>query len=214
MITAEQLQAICMTAGGRAACLAYLDHLNRLMPAYGIDTPARVAAFLAQVAHESADFTRVTENLNYSAAGLAATWPNRYRGPNGQPNAIAQRLRRDPEAIANHCYASRMGNGDEASGEGWRYRGRGLKQLTGKDNYRACGLAVGVDLLARPELLETPAYAVEAACWFWRKYGLSAYADRGDFEGLTRRVNGGLHGLVERQAYLARAERACGVEVA
>lgn len=212
MITADQLQAVCKTSTGKRECLQYLDALNSFMPMYGINTPQREAAFLAQIAHESADFTRVTENLNYSRAGLAATWPKRFRAAGGQPNALADRLHRNPEAIANNVYANRMGNGDEASGDGWRYRGRGLKQLTGHDNYRACGLAIGADLVRHPELLEQPQYAVESACWFWKANNLGRLADAGDFVELTRRINGGVIGLREREDYYARALAQYGVE--
>lgn len=216
MVLRDELEAICVTAKGRAACRKYLGYFNVHMPAYGIDTPARVAAFLAQVAHESADFTRVTENLNYSAFGLASTWPSRFRLPNGQPNELAHALHRNPIAIANHVYANRMGNGDVASEDGWRYRGRGLKQLTGRANYAACGEGIGLDLIGHPELLEEPDAAVESACWYWREHGLNALADAGDFEGVTRRINGGLigHGTLDddrdcdRVDYYARALRA------
>lgn len=223
MITLSQLQAICQTVAGRAAVIPYLDPLNRLMSLYGIDNPIRAAAFLAQIAHESGDFTRVSENLNYSADGLANTWASRYaerdaKGAaikvalNGQlrnkPNALALSLSRNPTAIANNVYANRMGNGSDASGDGWKFRGRGLKQLTGADNYTDCGRDIGVDLCANPDLLLQPAYAVESACWFWKSNGLSAYADKGDFSGLTMRINGGLNGLDQRTAYWQRAQAA------
>lgn len=212
MISLEQLRAICKTSNGRAECEKYQPHLVRLMPEYGIDSPARVAAFIAQIAHESSDFTRLTENLNYSAQGLAGTWPNRFRTAQGQPNAHAHALHRRPEAIANAVYCNRMGNGPEASGDGWKYRGRGLKQLTGKDNYRACGEALDIDLVAHPELLEEPQWAVASACWFWRTNGCSPLADRGNFSALTRKINGGLIGLAEREAYWERAKAVLRME--
>lgn len=121
-----------------------------------IDTPARRAAFLAQVGHESSQLTRLVENLNYSAQGLAATWPGRYLGPDGQPNALALRLARNPQAIADNTYATRNGNGDEASGDGWRFRGRGLLQITGRANYRLVGEALGEPLEAEPWRLSSP----------------------------------------------------------
>jgi putative chitinase len=211
MITLQILQAICKTAAGRAAVAQYLEPLNRHMPRYGIDSPARVAMFLAQIAHESQDFTRVSENLNYSAQGLANTWPGRYAAVGSRtPNALAMRLQRNPEAIANNVYSNRMGNGDEASGDGWRYRGKGLKQLTGKHNHRACGEAIGVDLIKRPELLLGPEYAVESACWFWEANNLGPLADRGDLGAVTRKINGGLIGLDDRRIYLLRAVDAIG----
>lgn len=211
MISKAQLQSICKTAAGKTACLAYLDALNKHMQRFGIDSPARIAAFLAQIAHESQDFTRVTENLNYSAQGLAGTWPGRYRGSNGQPNALAHRLHRNPQAIANNVYADRMGNGPESSGDGWRHRGAGLKQLTGKNNQRAFGDAVGVPLADVPAYLQAPEGAAQSACWFWKVNNLGPLADRGAFDELTRKINGGLIGLAERKDYHARAVDAVAV---
>ena len=140
------------------------------------------------------------ENLNYSAGGLAATWPGRFRAADGQPNGLALLLERRPELIANHVYADRMGNGSVASGDGWRYRGRGLIQLTGRDNYRACGSAIGADLLAAPGLLEQPEWAAMSAAWFWFSNGLNELSDVGRFEEITRRINGGTHGQLQRLA--------------
>lgn len=211
-VTIDQLQSICLTAKGRQSCLVYLADLNEHMPAYGIDTPQRVAMFLAQLAHESGDFTRVVENLSYGAQGLADNWPGRYAvEPKAKvkvPNALATRLSRNPEAIANNCYANRMGNGTEASGDGWRYRGRGLKQLTGAFNYGACGTGIGAPLLKTPELLEQPRYAVLSACWFWREKRLNAFADSHDLAGATQIINGGLTGLPKRVDYWGRARAA------
>lgn len=123
-ITEQQLLHVLPNAGPRAG--VFVGALNRGMTRFGITSPVRVAAFLAQVGHESGQLTHLVENLNYSARSLAATWPSRYLGADGQPNALAQRLARNPRAIANNTYASRNGNGDEASGDGWRFRGRGL----------------------------------------------------------------------------------------
>lgn len=134
-ITEQQLLQIFPNAGPQAG--VFVGALNRGMTRFGITSPVRAAAFLAQVGHESGQLTRLVENLNYSARGLAANWPSRYLGADGQPNALAQRLARNPRAIANNAYASRNGNGDEASGDGWWYRGRGLLQITGRANYRA-----------------------------------------------------------------------------
>jgi putative chitinase len=170
--------------------------LEAAMPAGRIDSPARIAAFLAQIGHESGGLTRLVENLNYSAQGLAATWPNRYAGP----NALALKLARKPEAIANNCYANRMGNGDEASGDGWRYRGRGLVQVTGRNNYEAAGKALGQPLLEQPELLQLPGPAARSAVWFWKSNGCNELADADKFEAITRKINGGMHGQAERVA--------------
>ncbi|HBP6274343.1 TPA: glycoside hydrolase family 19 protein [Pseudomonas aeruginosa] len=185
----------------------FLPALNRAMLQFVILGVARQSAFLAQVGHESAQLTRLVENLNYSAQGLANTWPSRYRGADGQPNALAQRLARNPRAIANNAYASRNGNGDGASGDGWQYRGRGLLQITGRSNYRAAGAGLGQPLEAEPELLEQPEFAALSAAWWWSTHGLNELADRGEFAAITRRINGGLIGQAERMALWERAKR-------
>lgn len=161
-----------------------------------IDTPEERAAFVSQLAHESAEFTRLSENLNYSAERLAQVWPSRFRDPE-----VARRYARNPERLANLVYANRLGNGPESSGDGWRYRGRGPIQLTGRDNYRRCGAALGVDLVADPDLLFEPPTGVRSALWFWRVRGLDRVDDDGDVLDETRLVNGGTHGLAERQTY-------------
>ena len=147
-LTEQQLLRIFPNA--RLVAGVFVAALQRAMDEREIDTPARRAAFLAQVGHESSQLTRLVENLNYSAQGLAATWPGRYLGPDGQPNALALRLARNPQAIADNTYATRNGNGDEASGDGWRFRGRGLLQITGRANYRLVGEALGEPLEAEP----------------------------------------------------------------
>lgn len=185
----------------------FLVPLQDAMAAFEINTPVRIAAFLAQVGHESGHLRRLVENLNYSAEGLAATWPSRFRGPDGKPNARARQLHRQPEAIANAVYSNRMGNGDEASGDGWRYRGRGLIQLTGRSNYRACAAGIGLPVEDFPEFLENPEGAALSAAWFWSEHGLNRLADLGQFERITRKINGGTHGLSDRLA-LYNAARA------
>lgn len=197
-LTAQQLLRILPNA--RPVAGVFVPALNRAMNRYRIDSPVRRAAFLAQVGHESGQLRRLVENLNYSAAGLAATWPGRFRAANGQPNALAKSLERQPERIANHVYADRLDNGSAESGDGWRYRGRGLIQLTGRQNYRACGTAIGADLLANPELLEQPEWAALSAAWYWASNGLNELADAGRFTDITRRINGGTHGQPERLA--------------
>jgi len=178
---------------------------------FEINTPQRVAAFLAQTSHESGGYTMLSENLNYKAATLAACWPNRFAvmGPdkkpkkeNGKlvPTAVANSIAGKPELIANLVYSSRMGNGPAESGEGWKFRGRGLKQLTGKDNYTRCGTALGVDLVENPDLLLEPMYAARSAGWFWRANNLADFADKGDIKGMTKKINGGFIGLEARQA--------------
>lgn len=189
----------------------WLDAVIETCVEFEINTPQRVAAFLAQTSHESGGYTMLVENLNYKAATLAACWPNRFAvlGPdkkpireNGKlvPTAVANSIAGKPELIANLVYSSRMGNGPAESGEGWLYRGRGLKQLTGKDNMRRCGEALGLDLVNEPDLLLTPINAARSAGWFWKANNLSAFADVGDIKGMTKKINGGFIGLEARQA--------------
>ena len=203
-LTEQQLLRIFPNA--RLVAGVFVAALQRAMDEREIDTPARRAAFLAQVGHESSQLTRLVENLNYSAQGLAATWPSRYLGPDGQPNALALRLARNPQAIADNAYASRNGNGDEASGDGWRYRGRGLLQITGRANYRAAGAGLGQPLEQEPELLEQPEWAVISAAWWWASHDLNELADRGEFAAITRRINGGTNGQAERLALWERVK--------
>lgn len=169
--------------------------LNDAMAEFEVDTPLRVAAFLAQAFHESQGFTRMRENLNYSEQGLLTTFP-KYFTPE-QAKAYA----RQPERIANRVYASRMGNGPEDSGDGWRYRGVGLFQLTGANNLRACSTALFGDdrALRDPDVLEQPVNACRAAAWFWSVNKLNQLADQEDMKGITKKINGGYNGLKERQ---------------
>ena len=215
-ITAQQLLQILPNAGPVAG--VFVPVLNTAMSRYQIVSTRCIAAFIAQVGHESGHLTRLVENLNYSADGLANTWPSRYAELDGKggyvkvvvkdklrnkPNALGLSLCGRPEQIANIVYGNRMGN--TAPGDGWKYRGRGLIQLTGKANYRLCGEILGLDLLTHPELLEKPQHACMAAAWFWGSNGLCPLADKGDFETITRRVNGGITGLADRQALYALA---------
>lgn len=195
MITAAILQAL--GAKYEHAAL-YATPLQIAAERYDISTPRRVACFVGQLAHESACFSRVVENLNYSADGLARTWPSRYAGSDGKPNATALRLHRKPEDIANLTYAGRLGNGSAGSGDGWRYRGRGLIQITGKQNYARCGEALGLDLIRKPESLEQPMYAALSAGWYWHQTNLNELADALATAKITRLINGGTHGLQDR----------------
>ena len=189
----------------------WLDAVVQTCQEFEIDTLERIAAFIAQTAHESGGYTMLTENLNYKAATLAACWPNRFavlgadKKPikdNGKlvPTAVANSIAGKPELIANLVYSARMGNGPAESGEGWKYRGRGLKQLTGKDNYNRCGQALGVDFVGNPDLLLEPLYAARSAGWFWKTNNLSKFADVEDLEGMTKKINGGLIGIADRKA--------------
>lgn len=189
----------------------WLEAVVEACTRFQINTPKRIAAFLAQTAHESGGYTMLEENLNYSAETMAVVWHNRFaeKGPDGKyikengknkPNKFALALHRKPEMIANVVYSNRMGNGTIESGEGWLYKGRGLKQLTGKDNYTRCSAALGVDLVAKPELLLTPQYAALSAGWFWDSNRLGDFADRDDFVGMTKKINGGTIGLADRES--------------
>jgi len=187
--------------------------------AFGISTAKRVAAFLAQVGHESGGLTRVTENLNYGAQGLADTWPSRYavdpKAKPKRPNDLARALERKPVAIGNNAYANRMGNGSEASGDGYRYRGRGPIQNTGRANYaairdalRAKGIKAVPDFEAQPEALEQPRWGALAAGVFWDARNLNKLADAGRFDDITERVNGGQTGAADRCSRYWRALKA------
>ncbi|PYY72184.1 glycoside hydrolase family 19 [Pseudomonas jessenii] len=196
-ITSQQLLQILPSAGPVAG--VFVSALNDAMARFKIEGRLRVAAFLAQVGHESGQLRTLVENLNYSAEGLIRTWPKRFN------LLTATSVARKPEQIANIVYASRLGNGPAATGDGWRYRGRGLIQVTGWVNYQACGSALSLDLLTKPELLEQPIYAALSAAWFWSSNGLSELADAERFEAITRKVNGGLNGQADRLAIYKRA---------
>lgn len=193
MITPEQLQKLGISAD-------WCDVLNVLMPKYDIDSPQRIAAFIAQCSHESGHFEKLIENLNYGAKGLVMTWPKRFTSPE-----LANKYARQPEMIANFVYANRLGNGGEMSGDGWKYRGRGLIQLTGKYNYQKFADAVGMDLEQVTRYLETKQGAAEAACLFWKNNKLNSYADVGDIKGMTKVINGGYIGLPEREENYRKA---------
>ena len=177
----------------------WVDALNATCEKYEINTPDRIAGFLSQVGHESGGLRFVVENLNYSATALMSVFGKYF------PNIdLAKTYERQPEKIANRVYANRMGNGDEASGEGWKYRGRGLVQLTGKDNYAAFSMSADNEALIKPELVEQPELAAESAGWYWNSRNLNNYADEKDILGMTRRVNGGTNGLDDRQMRYSR----------
>lgn len=178
----------------------WLEPLNNTFAKYGIDSPNRQAAFIGQCQHESNNFKVLEENLHYSASALMHIWPSRFTS-----DLVAQAYANNPEKIANKVYAGRMGNGDEESGDGWKYHGRGLIQLTGKENYERCGEALGVVFISEPQLLAMPNYACLSAGWFWGKKGLNALADSKDYDTMTKRINGGLLGLDDRKAKIAKA---------
>ena len=174
----------------------WLAPLEATFAKYDISTPKRRAAFIGQCQHESGNFKTLQENLNYSAEGLMKTWPSRF-----PTKEIADQYARQPAKIAGKVYNGRMGNTNEE--EAAMYLGRGLIQLTGKENYANCGTALGIDLVGNPTLLIEPKYAALSAGWFWNKKNLNALVD--DVETMTKRINGGLHGLDDRKAKINKA---------
>jgi len=187
----------------------YLDHwykvLCQALPDYEINTPQRIAAFLAQCAHESGGFTAIQENLNYKAESLVRVWPKYF------PNMdIAKQYAHNPEKIANRAYANRMGNGPEESGDGWAHCGRGLIQLTGRANYQAFADSIETKIEDVTEYLKTFEGCVQSACWFWENNNLNKWADAGDIEKMTKIINGGTLGLDDRKARYTRALQILG----
>ncbi len=184
----------------------WADALGIATDQYDINSPARLAAFLAQVAEESNEFRRLVEDLDYSTMRLMKVWPNRFGTV-----AAAAPYAHMPERLANHVYASRLGNGDEASGDGWRYRGRGLLQITGRANYQIASGALNHGFVDTPDDLATTSWAALAAAQYWRSHGLNALADLGTdagFVAITRAINGGEGGLDSRRSYWNRARAA------
>ena len=176
----------------------WLAPLEETFAKYDISTPQRQACFIGQCAHESGNFKTLQENLNYSAEGLMKTWPSRF-----PTKELADQYARQPAKIAGKVYNGRLGNTSEE--EASKFLGRGLIQLTGKENYDHCGLGIGADLLTDPALLLDPRYAALSAGWFWNKKGLNSLADASDIETMTKRINGGLIGLDDRKAKIAKA---------
>lgn len=173
----------------------FTNGINDSISKFQINTTLRMQHFLAQVFHESSNLQLLQENLNYSANGLLGVFHKYFLTED-----VAKQYERQPDKIANHVYANRMGNGDEASGDGSKYKGRGAIQLTGKDNYELLSKATGVDFLTHPEFLEEPKYAILSAAWFWSRNGLNELADKNDIETITKKINGGLLGLDDRKA--------------
>ena len=199
-ITPSHMVAVMRCSDATARLWA--DPINAACDRYQINTALRLAAFLSQIGHESGRLSRVVENLNYSAEGLQKTWPALFDAK------LAAEYARQPERIANAVYNARMGN--TAPGDGWKYRGRGLIQITGKSNYIACGAALGMDLLTTPSLLETPKGAALSAAWYWDSRFLNALADAGDIQNIGSLINTGRRGRVPNGA----AERLALYQVA
>jgi putative chitinase len=201
-ITREQLQS-CI--GNNPYLDQWCHALNEILPEYGIDTPNRVAAFIAQCAHESGNFRFLSENLNYRWASLRKLFSKYF-----PTDELAQQYEKKPEKIANRIYASRMGNGPEESGDGYRYCGRGLIQLTGKDNYTWFAESMETSLEEVTQYLQTFEGAVQSACWFWETNNLNTQADADDIRTMTRKINGGFIGLEDRIKHYEHAKHVFG----
>lgn len=184
----------------------WYEALCEILPEYNINTPARVAAFIAQCAHESGGFKFLKENLNYRAASLTKVWPRYF-----PTMEIAQQYANKQEMIANRAYGGRMGNGPEETGDGWKFCGRGLIQLTGRNNYQAFADSIETDIEEIPAYLQTFEGAVQSACWFWETNKLNQWADQGDVVTTTKRINGGTIGLADRQKHYQHALHVMGV---
>lgn len=191
-----EVQLIALGIDGK-----WFEPLTNTFSKFEINTPKRQAAFIGQCGHESNNFRTLEENLYYSANALMRVWPSRFPDYD-----VAEKYANNPAKIANKVYAGRMGNTED--GDGWKYHGRGLIQLTGKDNYTRCGEALGIDLVNNPYLLLEPEFAAASAGWFWRKHGLNQLADLGDLVAITKRINGGIHGIDDR---VARTNKALAV---
>ena len=193
MVTSAQLEKLKIG-------VEWVDALNETFERFDISTPLRQAAFIGQCGHECGNFRILEENLNYRAETLMKLWPKRF-----PTLEIANQYARNPKKIANKVYASRMGNRDEASGDGYRFRGRGCIQLTGHANYFHAGKALGVDFVMEPDLVATPKYAALTAGWFWSTHKCNEFANRSDWIGLTKKINGGTIGLDDRIKHINHA---------
>ena len=198
-MTPEQLAQIGIDAA------KWYTPLIDMFARYNINNTQRQASFIGQCQHESGNFKTLEENLHYKAESLMKVWPSRFTD-----KIVADAYANNPEKIANKVYGGRMGNGNEESGDGWKYHGRGLIQLTGKENYDRCGKAIGVDLVNQPQLLVEPNYACLSAGWFWNKLGLNDLADAADYTQMTKRINGGTLGLDDRIAKITKAKEVLG----
>ena len=179
----------------------FVSILNKILPEYDINTKERIVGFLAQTGHESGGYTKFVENLNYGAEGLCSTWPKRF-----PTLASAKPYARTPEKIGNKVYCDRMGNGPEASGDGWKYRGRGLIALTGKSMYQNFANYINKPLSECVEYCSSLEGSIESACWFWKENNLNRFCDKSDLKGLCKAINGGLIGFSERQKLYVEIE--------
>jgi len=179
----------------------WVDALNKVLVKYDINTNLRISHFLAQVCHECGKFSVLEENLNYKAESLVSVFPKYFTNTNA-PSYAHNKI-----AIGNRVYANRMGNGNEASGDGYKYRGRGCIQITGKSQYDLCGTGIGLNLLKSPDLLTTPINALMSAGWFWDKHNLNVLADKDDINSITKVINGGLNGIDDRTSLLNNCKK-------
>jgi len=192
MINANQLDSLHISP-------VWVDALNATFERFDISSNLRKAAFIGQCGHECGNFKVLEENLNYRAEALQKLWPKRF------DSTKAQACARNPKLIANTVYSNRMGNRDEASGDGYRFRGRGCIQLTGSANYHHAGKALGVDFIMEPDLVAIPMYAALTAGWFWDTHKLNQYADTQDYKTMTKKINGGFIGLEDRIKHITHA---------
>ena len=201
MITILQLESLIKAIAPLAKAEHYSNELLMTLKTFEINSSLRIAGFISQVLHESGGLRLTEENLNYSAKGLLTVFKKYF-----PTEELANQYARQPEKIANRVYANRMGNGAEASGDGFKYKGRGFIQLTGKDNYVKCGKDIGTDLIANPTFLTTPMGACVSAGWFWNDRNLNIDADRNDILTMTKKINGGTNGLEERKKFYEKAK--------
>jgi putative chitinase len=203
MVNAEQLRQLKIDP-------ALVDPFNETFERFGIVTPAQQASWIGQCGHECGNFRIMEENLNYKAATLLKLFPQTPKRVWGFTPESAAAYEKQPQKIANRIYSNRMGNRDEASGDGFRFRGSGFLQLTGMNNFYHAGQALGVDFIMQPELVRTPKYAAQTAGWFWQTQRLNQYADSGDILTMTKRINGGTIGLEDRKQHIEHALHVLG----
>jgi putative chitinase len=198
MVNADQLRQLHIDP-------SLVDPFNETFQRFGILTPAQQASWIGQCGHECGNFRIMEENLNYKAPTLLKLFPKTPKRQWGFTPEEAVAYEKQPQKIANRIYSNRMGNRDEASGDGFRFRGSGFLQLTGMSNFFHAGQALGVDFVMQPELVRTPMYAAQTAGWFWQTHKLNQYADSGDFLTMTKRINGGTIGLEDRIKHINHA---------
>jgi putative chitinase len=203
MVNAEQLRQLKIDP-------SLADPFNETFQRFGIVTPAQQASWIGQCGHECGNFRIMEENLNYRAPTLLKLFPQHPKRVWGFTPESAAAYEKQPQKIANRIYGNRMGNRDEASGDGFRFRGSGFLQLTGMNNFFHAGQALGVDFIMQPELVRTPMYAAQTAGWFWQTHRLNQYADSGDILTMTKRINGGTIGLEDRKKHIEHALHVLG----